>query len=72
MLLLVQVVLTAAFPNSGYLPLLLLPAMCRLHPAFRDDPGAADRSIGYVSGAAGWGQQCLLRSHLVDFFFGET
>mmetsp|Transcript_24732 Transcript_24732/g.58851 ORF Transcript_24732/g.58851 Transcript_24732/m.58851 type:complete len:244 (+) Transcript_24732:65-796(+) len=43
------VALSSSFPNSGYLPLLLLPALCRLHPVFADDPGAEERSIGYIS-----------------------
>lgn len=38
-----------AFGNSGYLPFPLVVSIAATVPMFRDDPGAADRGIAYIS-----------------------
>jgi len=39
----------AAFGNSGYIPIPLVAAVAGTAALFRDDPGAADRGIAYIS-----------------------
>ena len=39
----------SAFGNSGYIPFPLVMAVEATAPMFRDDPGAADRGIAYIS-----------------------
>jgi len=45
-----RIVKTAlAFGNSGYIPYPLIMAIAATAPFFKDDPGAADRGIAYIS-----------------------